>query len=163
MPELERCGKFAALGPEFVRFPAFPIAFRVPKMFLEDDTANQKWTSVNGQAVKLNTKDPFELKNNPDFRGSIRPEFAIPPEFQDALLNQAHQGTYLCEYKVTVLSDPSNPGSGDDTKQSLMMSIWMFDASPQSKIKPPNDLALLSARQESWQSAAEDGMGRGSR
>lgn len=143
-PELERRGKFAALGPEFVRFPTFPIAFRVPKMFLEDDIVSQRWTSGNGQAVKLNSKDPIELKANADARGPIRPDVAIPLELQDALLNQAHQGTYLCEYKVTVLSDPTNPGSGTESKQSFMMSIWMFDTSPQSRIKPPNDLALLS-------------------
>ncbi len=143
-PELERRGKFAVLGPGYKRFPAFPIAFRVPKVFLEDDAVNQRWTSANGEAVRLNTKDPFELKSNSDARGTIRPDYAIPPEFRDALMDQAHQGTYLCEYKVESLLDPSNPGSTETTGQSLMMSIWMFDTSPQSKIKPPNDTLLLT-------------------
>lgn len=145
LPELERRGKFAALGPGYHQFPTFPISFRVPKMFLEDDTAKQRWTSTKGVAVKLNTKDPFELRNNPDFRGGIRPEFAIPPELQDALMNQAHQGTFLCEYKVAAIQDPSNPGSKPETQQSFMMSIWMFDTSPSSKIKPPNEQGLLQA------------------
>jgi len=157
LPELERRGKFAALGPEYVRFPTFPISFRVPKMFLEDDTIKQRWTSAEGKAVKLNSKDPFELRNDPEFKGGIRPEYAIPPELQNALLNQAHQGTYLCEYKVTVLSDPSNPGSGADTRQSFMMSIWMFDTSPQSKIKPPNDQTLLTLVKGQGKAPAKSG------
>jgi hypothetical protein len=144
LPELERRGKFAALGPDYVRFPAFPIAFRVPKVFLEDDKIKQLWKSADGKAVKLNSKDPLELKNDPNFVGGIRPELAIPPEFRNALLDQAHQGTYFCEYKVTPAEDPNNPGSSSSTGESFMMSIWMFDTSAQSRVKPPNDLALLS-------------------
>lgn len=142
-PELERRGKFAVLGPGYVRFPAFPISFRVPKMFLEDDAVNQRWISSRGEAMKLTTRDPIELLSNPDARGT-RPDLAIPPEFRDAIMDQGHQGTYLCEYKVESLIDPTNPGSKENTQQSFLMAIWMFDASPTSKLKPPNDAALLS-------------------
>lgn len=158
LPELERRGKFAALGPDYFRFPTFPIAYRVPKMFLDDDIVKQRWTSAKGQAVKLTSKDPYELKIDPEFKGGIRPEFAIPPEFKNATIEQAHQGTYLCEYKVTVLSEPGNPGSGTDTQQSFMMSIWMFDTSPQSRIKPPNDTALLAMVKAQGKAPAKSGV-----
>src|SRR6187551_633228 len=65
-PELTRRGKFAALGPDYVRLPSFPIAFRVPKMFLEDDLVNKRWRSADGKPVLLSSKDPFELKNEPN-------------------------------------------------------------------------------------------------
>jgi hypothetical protein len=143
-PELTRRGKFAALGPDYVRLPSFPIAFRVPKMFLEDDQVNKRWRAADGKPVLLSSKDPFELKNDPNFRGGIQPDFAIPRELQNPIMNPAHQGTYHCEYKVTVYSDPSNLNSGTDSYQSMLMSIWVFDASAQSKLKPPSEQSLLA-------------------
>jgi hypothetical protein len=140
-PELERRGKFAVLGPGYKRFPTFPIAFRIPKMFLEDDMKAQRWISSRGEAMKLNSRDPIELINNPDARGT-RPDLAIPAELRDAVMDQAHQGTYLCEFKVET-GDPANPDNKEITGQSLTLMIWIFDSSPQSKIKPPNDTLML--------------------
>lgn len=141
-PELELRGKFAVLSPEYVKFPEFPVTFRVPVMFMEDDkdTNKQRWKAYEGKAVKLTSKDPFELKNNPDSRIMLQPAYAVPPEFSDQLLNQAHQGTFLAEYKVP-FEDPDNPAAKSTVQQHLMMSIWIFDMN--SKLRPPTDTALL--------------------
>ena len=88
-PELELRSKFASLGLEYYRFPVekdargksveIPIAFRVPRMFLLDDTGQPpRWKTYDGKAVKLNSRDPFEVKGNQDFKGAIQAAYAIP-------------------------------------------------------------------------------------
>ncbi len=151
-PELELRSKFASLGAEYQRFPIetdargkkleYPIAFRIPRMFLADDPAPQpRWKAYDGKAVKLNSKDPFYTKTDESSVISIPKDYAIPPELVDNLLNPAHQGTFIAEYKVT-LEDPPGSGSKNTFQQNLMLSIWIFDAANKSRTIP-TDISVL--------------------
>lgn len=151
-PELKLRSKFASLGGEYQRFPIetdargkkleYPIAFRIPRMFLTDDTAPQpRWKAFDGKAVKLNSKDPFFTKTDETSVIPIPKDYAIPPELVDPLLNPAHQGTFIAEYKVTI-EDPPGSGSKNTFQQNLMLSIWVFDTANKSRPIPSDTFML---------------------